>query len=115
MSVKAPAEKNFRRARTRARPARRRKLRALFSWRVARGLLIVTLIALAKDRLARSQTTLLQFAEDLGDILAREAGENRYAAYGIGEWFHGLAQRMTLSAFLSTAGGIFMSMKFAVR
>ena len=50
MSVKAPAEKNFRRARTRARPARRRKLRALFSWRVARGLLIVTLIALAAYR-----------------------------------------------------------------
>jgi cell division septal protein FtsQ len=50
MSVKAPAEKNFRRARTRARPARRRKLRALFSWRVARGLLIVTLIALAGYR-----------------------------------------------------------------
>ncbi len=50
MSVKAPAEKNFRRARTRARPARRRKLRALFSWRVVRGLLVVTLIALAAYR-----------------------------------------------------------------
>jgi cell division septal protein FtsQ len=50
MSVKVPAEKNFRRARTRARPVRRRKLRALFSWRVARGLLIVTLIALAAYR-----------------------------------------------------------------
>ncbi len=52
MSVKAPAEKNFRRARTRARPARRRKLRALFSWRVVRGLLVVTLIALAAYRVA---------------------------------------------------------------
>ena len=50
MSVKAPAERNFRRARTRARPARRRKLRALFTWRVARGQLIVTLIALAAYR-----------------------------------------------------------------
>ena len=51
MSVKAPAERNFRRARTRARPARRRKLRALFSWRMARGLVLVTLIALAAYRI----------------------------------------------------------------
>jgi cell division septal protein FtsQ len=50
MSVRAPAEKNFRRARTRARPARHRKLRALFSWRAVRGLLIVTMVAFAAYR-----------------------------------------------------------------
>jgi hypothetical protein len=48
------------------------------------------LIALANYRLARGKTALLQFAEDLGDILAREAGEDRYAKYGIGEGFHSL-------------------------
>jgi cell division septal protein FtsQ len=46
--VRAPAEKNFRRAR--ARPARRRILRALFTWRVARGLLLISLVALAGYR-----------------------------------------------------------------
>jgi cell division septal protein FtsQ len=50
MRVKAPAEKNFRRAR--ARPARRRRLGALFSWRVIRGVLIVLLVALAGYRAA---------------------------------------------------------------
>ena len=50
MRVRAPAEKNFRRAR--AKPARRRRLRALFTWRVARGLLIVTLVAFAGYRAA---------------------------------------------------------------
>jgi cell division protein FtsQ len=48
--VRAPAEKNFRRAR--AKPARRRILRGLFTWRVARGLLIVSLIAVAGFRAA---------------------------------------------------------------
>ncbi len=50
MRVRAAAEKNFRRTRTRARPAGRRWLRALFSWRVVRGLLALTLIALAGYR-----------------------------------------------------------------
>ena len=50
MRIKAPAEKNFRRAR--AKPARRRKVRALFSWRVVRGLLIVTLVSFAGYRAA---------------------------------------------------------------
>jgi cell division protein FtsQ len=52
MRVRAAAEKNFRRTRTRARPARRRWLRALFSWRVVRGLLVLTLMALAGYRAA---------------------------------------------------------------
>ena len=52
MRVKAPTEKNFRRART--RPAKRRKLlRALLSWRVVRALLIVALVAVAGYRAAR--------------------------------------------------------------
>lgn len=51
MRVKAPTEKNFRRAR--ARPAKRRKLRALLSWRVVRALLIVALVAVAGYRAAR--------------------------------------------------------------
>ena len=76
---------------------------------------VLALIALANYRLAGGKTELLQFAEDLGDILTREAGENQYAADSIGEWFHDLAQRMTLSAFFSTAGAIFMPIKFAVR
>jgi cell division protein FtsQ len=48
MRVRAAAEKNFRR--TRARPARRRRLHALFSWRVVRGLLVIALIAVAGFR-----------------------------------------------------------------
>lgn len=51
MRVKAPTEKNFRRAR--ARPAKRRKLRALLSWRVVRALLTVALVAVAGYRAAR--------------------------------------------------------------
>jgi cell division septal protein FtsQ len=51
MRVRAPAEKNFRRAR--ARPARRRTLRALVSWRAARAILIVALVAVAGYRMAR--------------------------------------------------------------
>jgi cell division protein FtsQ len=39
VSVKAPTEKKFRRARVRSKPARRRRIRALFSWRAARILL----------------------------------------------------------------------------
>jgi cell division protein FtsQ len=50
MRVRAAAEKNFRRTRTRARPARRRWLHAFFSWRVIRGLLVLALIALAGFR-----------------------------------------------------------------
>ena len=50
MRVRATAEKNFRRARTRARPARRRRLHALFSWRVVRTLLVIALIAVAGFR-----------------------------------------------------------------
>jgi cell division septal protein FtsQ len=45
MSVKAPAEKNYRRAR--AKPARRRKLRALFTWRVALGVCLAVLTTVA--------------------------------------------------------------------
>ena len=47
MSVKAPAEKNYRRARARAKPARRRRLRALFTWRVGLGLCIAVLTTVA--------------------------------------------------------------------
>ncbi len=47
MSVKAPAEKNYRRARARAKPARRRRLRALFTWRVALGVFIAVLTTVA--------------------------------------------------------------------
>jgi cell division protein FtsQ len=50
MRVRAAAEKNFRRTRTRARPARRRRLHALFSWRVVRGVLVIALIAVAGFR-----------------------------------------------------------------
>jgi len=50
MTVRAAADKNFRRTRTRARPARRRRLHALFSWRVVRGLLVMAVIAVAGFR-----------------------------------------------------------------
>jgi cell division protein FtsQ len=48
VSVKAPADKNFRRAK--ARPARRRRLRTLFSWRMARIALAAALVILAGFR-----------------------------------------------------------------
>jgi cell division protein FtsQ len=48
MKIKAPAEKNFRRART--RPARRARLGMLFSWRTARGLLLLVLAVYAGYR-----------------------------------------------------------------
>jgi cell division septal protein FtsQ len=46
--VKAPAEKNFRRARS--KPARRGRLRRFFSWRVGRALLMMALVAYAGYR-----------------------------------------------------------------
>ena len=51
MKVKAPTERNFRRAR--ARPARRRSIRVLFSWRVARVVLILLVVSLAALRAAQ--------------------------------------------------------------
>jgi cell division protein FtsQ len=58
VKVKAPAERNFRRAR--AKPAKRRKLSALFSWRALRAALIVMLLAVAGFRVAH-----LVYASDL--------------------------------------------------
>jgi cell division septal protein FtsQ len=58
VKIKAPAERNFRRAR--ARPAKRRSLRALFSWRVVRAAAIVLAVALAAVRAAQ-----LVYASDL--------------------------------------------------
>ena len=43
MTVKVPSEKKFRRLRVRSKPARRRRLRAIFSWRAAR-ILAATLV-----------------------------------------------------------------------
>jgi cell division septal protein FtsQ len=51
VKVNAPAERNFRRAR--AKPARRRTLSALFSWKVARVTLIVVVVSLAAFRAAQ--------------------------------------------------------------
>jgi cell division septal protein FtsQ len=48
VKVKAATEKNFRRARS--KPARRRRLRALFSWRLARVLLIGAIVVYASYR-----------------------------------------------------------------
>jgi len=48
--VKAPAEKNFRRVRS--KPAKRRRLRALFTWRALRRLLTVTVIGYGGYRAA---------------------------------------------------------------
>jgi cell division septal protein FtsQ len=49
--IKAPAERNFRRAR--ARPAKRRSIRALFSWRVIGAAALVLVAALAAARAAQ--------------------------------------------------------------
>jgi cell division protein FtsQ len=49
MRVKAPTERNFRRV-TRAKPVRRRRIRAFFSWRLARGLAVTVLLAYAGYR-----------------------------------------------------------------
>jgi cell division protein FtsQ len=43
VTVKVPSEKKFRRLRVRSKPARRRRLRAIFSWRAAR-ILAATLV-----------------------------------------------------------------------
>jgi cell division protein FtsQ len=48
VKVKAATEKNFRRARS--KPARRRRFRSLFSWRVVRALLILVVVAYASYR-----------------------------------------------------------------
>jgi cell division protein FtsQ len=48
MKVKAPAEKNFRRSRS--RPGRRRPLTFLFSWRVARAVMVAALLVYAGYR-----------------------------------------------------------------
>ena len=48
MSVRAPAEKNFRRAR--AKPGRRKRGRRRISWRMARNILCVTLVVYASYR-----------------------------------------------------------------
>ena len=48
MKVKAPSEKNFRRAR--AKPARRRAWRAIVSWRVVRAAMIAAVLLLAGYR-----------------------------------------------------------------
>ena len=48
MKVKAPSEKNFRRSR--AKPARRRAWRAIFSWRVVRASLVAAVLLLAGYR-----------------------------------------------------------------
>jgi cell division protein FtsQ len=48
VSVKAPADRHFRRAR--ARPARRRRFAALFTWHMARAVLAVALVAFAGYR-----------------------------------------------------------------
>ena len=48
MSVRAPAEKNFRRAR--AKPAKRRRARRRVSWRIARNILCAALVVYASYR-----------------------------------------------------------------
>jgi cell division protein FtsQ len=48
VKVKAATEKNFRRARS--KPARRRRLRSMFSWRVARALLVAVIGVYASYR-----------------------------------------------------------------
>jgi cell division protein FtsQ len=48
MRVKAPAEKNFRRSRS--RPGRRRPMKLLFSWRIVRGVLVALLLVFAGYR-----------------------------------------------------------------
>ena len=48
VKVKAPSEKNFRRAR--AKPARRRGWRAIFSWRVVRASVVAAVLLLAGYR-----------------------------------------------------------------
>ena len=51
MKVKAPAERNFRRAR--AKPAKRKYLSAIFSWKVVRIVLIGLVVSLAALRAAQ--------------------------------------------------------------
>jgi cell division septal protein FtsQ len=58
VKVKAPAERNYRRAR--ARPAKRRSIRALFSWRVIRVVVIALAAGIAVVRAAQ-----LVYASDL--------------------------------------------------
>jgi cell division protein FtsQ len=49
MRVKARTERNFRRV-TRAKPVRRRRVKALFSWRFARGFVVTALLVYAGYR-----------------------------------------------------------------
>jgi cell division septal protein FtsQ len=75
VKVKAPAERNFRRAR--ARPAKRRSIRALFSWRVVRVAVVVLVSGLAVFRAAQ-----LVYASDFFRVSRVTVGGNARISTG---------------------------------
>lgn len=84
MAVKAPAEKNFRRART--RPGRRKTKRAWFSWRAVRVLLTAAIVIYGGYRafaLVLNATALQVSKVTVKGTVRLSAGEVQQLAHGL--------------------------------